>query len=233
MLRCIKAIAFGLVASVALPNAANADINIGVTLSATGPAASLGIPERNTIELLPTTVAGQKINWIVLDDASDTTKAVTNIRKLIAEDKVDVVIGSTITPNSLAMIDVAADGETPMISCAASARIVDPTNPKTKWVFKTLKKSYSSGAKRSLDVLDNKAGACVEHTMLFVSLSPDALGTEERRDLRAALAFASRRQPLGEPIDWQRTAWPTRWRLLNHEQRFEWIGEDGSAQERP
>jgi len=81
MLRCIKPIAFGLVASFALTNAANADINIGVTLSATGPAASLGIPERNTIELLPTTVAGQKINWIVLDDASDTTKAVTNIRK--------------------------------------------------------------------------------------------------------------------------------------------------------
>src|SRR5207244_4996760 len=92
--------------AVAAPGAVRADINIGVTLSATGPAASLGIPERNTIELLPTTVAGQKINWIVLDDASDTTKAVTNIRKLIAEDKVDVVVGSTITPNSLAMIDV-------------------------------------------------------------------------------------------------------------------------------
>ena len=137
MLRCIKPIAFGLVASFALTNAANADINIGVTLSATGPAASLGIPERNTIELLPTTVAGQKINWIVLDDASDTTKAVTNIRKLIAEDKVDVVVGSTITPNSLAMIDVAADSETPMVSMAASARIVDPGNPKTRWVFKT------------------------------------------------------------------------------------------------
>ena len=137
MLRCIKAVAFGLAASFALTNAADADINIGVTLSATGPAASLGIPERNTIELLPTTLAGQKINWIVLDDASDTTKAVTNIRKLIAEDKVDVVVGSTITPNSLAMIDVAADSETPMISMAASARIVDPSNPKTRWVFKT------------------------------------------------------------------------------------------------
>jgi branched-chain amino acid transport system substrate-binding protein len=132
-----KAIAVGLVVSLAFVSAASADINIGVTLSATGPAASLGIPERNTIELLPTSVAGQKINWIVLDDASDTTKAVTNIRKLITEDKVDVVVGSTITPNSLAMIDVAADSETPMISMAASARIVDPANPKTRWVFKT------------------------------------------------------------------------------------------------
>jgi branched-chain amino acid transport system substrate-binding protein len=114
-----------------------ADINVGVTLSATGPAASLGIPEKNTFELLPTTIAGQKVNWIVLDDASDTTKAVTNTKKLITEDKVDVVVGSTITPNSLAMVDVAAAAETPMISMAASARIVDPGNPKTKWIFKT------------------------------------------------------------------------------------------------
>ncbi|HVP87158.1 MAG TPA: ABC transporter substrate-binding protein [Casimicrobiaceae bacterium] len=117
--------------------AARADINVGVTLSATGPAASLGIPERNTIELLPTTVAGEKINWIVLDDASDTTKAVTNTRKFVSEDKVDVIVGSTITPNSLAMVDIAAEAETPMISMAASGRIVDPANPKTKWIFKT------------------------------------------------------------------------------------------------
>ncbi|MBP8296994.1 MAG: ABC transporter substrate-binding protein [Burkholderiales bacterium] len=114
-----------------------ADINVGVTLSTTGPAASLGIPEKNTFELLPTTIAGQKVNWIILDDASDTTRAVTNTRKLIAENKVDVILGSTITPNSLAMVDIAAEAETPMISMAASARIIDPANPKTKWVFKT------------------------------------------------------------------------------------------------
>src|SRR5205085_10660717 len=116
---------------------AQADINIGVTLSATGPAASLGIPEKNTFELLPNSIGGEKVNWIVLDDASDTTKAVTNTRKLIAENKVDVIVGSTITPNSLAMIDVVAENETPMISMAASARIVDPANPKTRRVVKT------------------------------------------------------------------------------------------------
>lgn len=116
---------------------AHADINVGVVVSATGPAASLGIPEKNTISLLPTTIAGQKVNYIVLDDASDTTAAVKNTRKLIGENKVDIIIGSTITPNSLAMIDVVAEAETPMISMAASARIVDPANPKTKWVFKT------------------------------------------------------------------------------------------------
>ena len=114
-----------------------ADVNVGVTLSTTGPAASLGIPEKNTFELLPTTIGGQKVNWIVLDDGSDTTNAVTNTRKLISENKVDVILGSTITPNSLAMVDVAAESETPMISLAASARIIDPASPKTKWIFKT------------------------------------------------------------------------------------------------
>jgi len=123
--------------ALAIAGLAHAEINIGVTLSATGPAASLGIPEKNTFDLLPTTIAGEKINWIVLDDASDTTRAVTNTRRLITENKVDVVVGSTITPNSLAMVDVVADAEVPMISMAASARIVDPANPKTRWVFKT------------------------------------------------------------------------------------------------
>ena len=121
----------------ALAATAIADLNVGVTLSATGPAASLGIPEKNTIDLLPKTIGGQKVNYIVLDDASDTTTAVKNTRKLIAENKVDVVIGSTTTPNSLAMIDVAAETETPMISMAASARIVELMDDKKKWVFKT------------------------------------------------------------------------------------------------
>ncbi|MCU0811925.1 MAG: ABC transporter substrate-binding protein [Dechloromonas sp.] len=121
----------------ALAATAIADLNVGVTLSATGPAASLGIPEKNTIALLPTTIGGQKVNYIVLDDASDTTTAVKNARKLIAENKVDVIVGSTTTPNSLAMIDVAAESETPMISMAASARIVEPIDDKKKWVFKT------------------------------------------------------------------------------------------------
>jgi len=113
------------------------DIKVGVTLSATGPAASLGIPERNTFPLLPQTIGGRKVQYIVLDDASDTTTAVKNTRKLITEDKVDVIVGSTITPNSLAMIDVVAEAETPMVSMSASSRIVEPVDAKRRWVFKT------------------------------------------------------------------------------------------------
>ena len=116
---------------------ANADMTIGVTISSTGPAASLGIPQKNTIDLLPKSIGGEKINYIVLDDGSDTTKAVTNARKLISEDKVDVIIGSSTTPNSLAMREVAVDSGTPMISLAASAQIVNPMDPKTRWIFKT------------------------------------------------------------------------------------------------
>jgi branched-chain amino acid transport system substrate-binding protein len=113
------------------------DINVGVVVSATGPAASLGIPERNTFALMPNSIGGKKVNYIILDDASDTTNAVSNTRKLITENKVDVIIGSTITPNSLAMIDVVAEARTPMISMAASARIVEPIDDKKRWVFKT------------------------------------------------------------------------------------------------
>jgi branched-chain amino acid transport system substrate-binding protein len=114
-----------------------ADINVGVTLSTTGPAASLGIPEKNTVPLLPQSVGGQNVNYIVLDDASDTTTAVANARRLITENRVDVLLGSTTTPNSLAMVDVAAESQTPMISMAASAAIVEPIDVKRRWIFKT------------------------------------------------------------------------------------------------
>jgi branched-chain amino acid transport system substrate-binding protein len=133
----LRPFAFAVIAALAYAPLASADITVGVTLSATGPAASLGSPERNTFELLPSSIGGEKVRWIVLDDASDTTRAVTNTRKFISEEKVDVIVGSTVTPNSLAMVDIAAEAETPMIAMAASARIVDPTNPKTRWVFKT------------------------------------------------------------------------------------------------
>ena len=125
------AIAFAL----ALP--AQADITVGITVSTTGPAASLGIPQKNTAELLPASIGGEKVKWVLLDDASDTTKAVTNAKKLVSEDKVDVIVGSSTTPASLAMREVAADSGTPMISLAASAQIINPADPKTRWVFKT------------------------------------------------------------------------------------------------
>jgi branched-chain amino acid transport system substrate-binding protein len=123
--------------SLCIVGLARADITVGVSVSATGPAASLGIPERNTIGLLPATIAGQKVTYVVLDDASDTTTAVKNARRFVAEDKADVIVGSTTTPNSLAIVDVAAESGTPLISLAASSRIIEPMDDKRRWVFKT------------------------------------------------------------------------------------------------
>ncbi|WP_295816403.1 ABC transporter substrate-binding protein [uncultured Deinococcus sp.] len=120
-----------------LGTVASAEIKIGVIVSATGPAASLGIPERNTVALLPQSIGGQKITYTILDDASDTTAAVTATRKLIQDTKVDLIIGTTTTPASLAMIDVVAEARVPMISLAASEAIIKPVDAKRSWVFKT------------------------------------------------------------------------------------------------
>ncbi|MEO8838132.1 MAG: ABC transporter substrate-binding protein, partial [Herbaspirillum sp.] len=122
--------------ALAFSTGANAQIKVGVTVSATGPAASLGIPEKNTFALLPKTIAGQTVEYIILDDATDPTTAVKNTRKLISEDKVDLIVGSTVTPNSLAMLDVVAESETPMITMAGSASVVEPMDAKRKWAFK-------------------------------------------------------------------------------------------------
>ncbi|MFA5521342.1 MAG: ABC transporter substrate-binding protein [Castellaniella sp.] len=123
--------------ALSLPMMAGAQIKVGVILSTSGPAASLGIPERNTVSLLPTEIEGQSIEYIILDDATDMTLAVKNMRKLTAEDKVDVVLGTTATPGSLGMIDVADETGTAMISVAAGAKIVEPVEGPRLWVFKT------------------------------------------------------------------------------------------------
>ena len=149
---------------------AHADINVGVTVSATGPAASLGIPEKNTMALLPKTMGGQKVNYIVLDDASDTTAAVSNAKKLIAESKVDVVIGSSTTPNSLAMIDAVSEAQTPMITLAASAALIEPQDAKKRCVFKTPQNDIMM----SLAVAEHMANHGVK-TVAFIGFS-DAYG---------------------------------------------------------
>ena len=161
--------------------AALAQINVGVTVSATGPAASLGIPERNTFALMPKTIAGQSVNYIVLDDASDTTQAVTNTRRLISERKVDVIIGSSTTPNSLAMIDAVAEAKTPMISIAASAAIIEPQDEKKRWVFKTPQNDIMM----ALAIADHMASNGVK-TAAYIGFA-DAYGEGWYREFSKAL----------------------------------------------
>ena len=114
-----------------------AEIRIGVIASSTGPAAGVGIPQKNTVALLPSEIGGQKIEYIVLDDASDPTSAVTNVRKLLAEHKVDALIGPTTTPAALAMPDSSHESTTrPRKMRELSCRI-QPMDDKKRWVFKT------------------------------------------------------------------------------------------------
>lgn len=124
------------VGAIAVSQGAQAQIKIGITVSATGAAASLGKVEKNVLQMLPATIDGNKVEYIILDDASDTTTAVKNARKLISEDKVDAIIGSTTTPNSIAMTEVAAESGTPLMAMGAGAAIVAPMDSKKKWVFK-------------------------------------------------------------------------------------------------
>ena len=104
----IAALAAALAASVA-----HAEVTIGVTLGATGPGASLGIHYKNAFQLLPKTLGGEPVKYIILEDGSDATNAGKNARKLVTEDKVDVLMGSNGVPSSLQIAQVAFETKTP------------------------------------------------------------------------------------------------------------------------
>ena len=116
--------------------AARADINVGVILSLTGPGASLGKPEEETIRLWPGEIAGQKLNVTILNDSTDPTAATVAARKLVTEQKVDIIVGPSLTPPSLAVLQVAAEHELPLISLAGGGVIVEPVEGPRRWAFK-------------------------------------------------------------------------------------------------
>ena len=95
--------------------AVKADITVGVSLGITGPGASLGVHYRNAYQLMPKTIAGEPVKYIILDDGSDPTNAAKNARKLVSEDKVDVLMGSNGVPSAVQMAQVAAESKIPMI----------------------------------------------------------------------------------------------------------------------
>src|SRR3979490_2894965 len=105
---------------------AHAQVKVGITMSGSGPGAALGQPQTKTVAALPKEIAGQKVTYYALDDESDPTKGAQNARKLIAEEKVDVLLGSSLPPVSLPLIDIAAESKTPLLSLAAAAILVSP-----------------------------------------------------------------------------------------------------------
>ena len=122
-----SALALGLAASAS----AQTEIKIGVIASTTGPGASLGIPYRNVYTNLPPQIAGQPLKFIILDDASDPSTTVKNARKLIEEEKVDLILGPTFTPGCLAVSDVVVEAKVAMI-CLAPVGVPPAKMP---WVF--------------------------------------------------------------------------------------------------
>ncbi len=113
-------------------SAALAEITIGASLSLTGPGSGLGIPMSNGLKMWPATVGGEKVRLIILDDATDPTKGVQNARRLINEEKVDVILGSGVTPVAIAMADVAAESKT--VQLALSPVGLPPG--KDAWTFR-------------------------------------------------------------------------------------------------
>ncbi|OYU91643.1 MAG: branched-chain amino acid ABC transporter substrate-binding protein [Bradyrhizobiaceae bacterium PARB1] len=101
-------------ASLALATPALAqEIVVGITTSTTGPAAALGIPERNALEFVPKEIGGVQLKIIVLDDGGDPTAATTNTRRFVTESKADVIMGSAVTPTSIAVSNVANEAGIP------------------------------------------------------------------------------------------------------------------------
>jgi branched-chain amino acid transport system substrate-binding protein len=133
----MRNLALGLVAVLALVLPASAQVKIGVIISATGPAASIGATQQRTVPILPQSLGGHDVEYILLDDASDTSTAVKHAQKLITEDRVDAILGPSLTPNSLALLDIVSENRLPLISLAGSALIVEPMDDKRHWVFKT------------------------------------------------------------------------------------------------
>ena len=113
------AVVVSLVALQAMPAAAQtSEITIGISISTTGPAAALGIPERNALDFVPKEIGGVPLKVIVLDDGGDPTNATTNARRFVTESRADIIIGSSTTPPTIAMSNVANEAGIPHLSLA-------------------------------------------------------------------------------------------------------------------
>lgn len=116
---------------------AQADITVGVVTSSSGPVAMVGIPQKNTVDLLPKKIGNENVRYISLDDASDPTASVKAVEKLIKENNVDAIIGPSGSPNATAVIGTVAKAKVPLLAPVGTASVVLPMDAQKKWVFKT------------------------------------------------------------------------------------------------
>jgi branched-chain amino acid transport system substrate-binding protein len=130
----------GLPLALAAPAWGQEAIRIGSFLSVTGPASFLGDPEQKTLEMQVEKinaeggVLGRKLQLIVYDDAGDAEKARTFAKRLLEQDKVDLIVGGSTTGSTMAAVPLAEAAGVPFISLAGAVVIVEPVK---KWVFKT------------------------------------------------------------------------------------------------
>ncbi len=113
--------------------AAYADINIGVVASLTGPAAILGTDIKRAVALMPSSIDGEKINYLILNDGTDPTVAAKDAHKLISENHVDAIIGPNTNPTSATVAAAADESETPVVLISPYA----PPEGKRTWVFQS------------------------------------------------------------------------------------------------
>jgi len=133
----LRKIAAIMTLSTLLVAAASAQVKIGLLVSATGPTSAIGIPQKNTAVLLPAKIGDATVEYIMLEDGGDTTRAVQNAKKLIGESNVDALIGPSTTPNAFAILDLVAEAKVPLLATVGTQSVVEPIDAKKRWVFKT------------------------------------------------------------------------------------------------
>jgi branched-chain amino acid transport system substrate-binding protein len=114
-----------------------AQVKIGVIASTTGPAAFVGIPQKNAVALLPKKIGEFSVEYMVFDDASDPTQSVQLTKKLLGEHKIDALIGPSGSGNAMSVLQFMAEGQTPMLAPVGTSAVVVPMDDKKRWVFKT------------------------------------------------------------------------------------------------
>ena len=166
----ILAAALGLTVSTASAE----ELNIGVVLSLTGPASGLGIPTNSGFKLWPDTVGGLKYNLIVLDDASNPAQAQKNAQKLVTEDKVDVILGSSTTTPAIAMGETAASSKTVQLAISPA----EFPDGKGTWTFRLPQSTgvMAGGIIKHMKANDIKSFAFIGYN--------DAYGDSWFRDLK-------------------------------------------------
>ena len=120
-----------------LAGTASAQMKVGVIASSTGPTAFVGIPQKNTVPLLPARIGNVGVEYVYYDDASDATQTVQFVKRFLTEHKVDAFIGPTGSPNAMAVLPFIAESGTPMLAPVGTPAVVLPMNEQKRWVFKT------------------------------------------------------------------------------------------------